>query len=297
MRRTVLILLAAGAAFAQPPVDNVLVKMVPPGTTSLVGAHMNRIEATEFYRKLVEQQKLPSVDQFALETGFDPRRDVREVLYASSLLGSVMLARGTFTIRHIPQSAKVVRHGEYNVQTFGDHGFCILDRTLAAAGDLKMVEAALDEWKSGRHNTARPLLAQAGGIDRASQFWGVSTGFAGFLADHMPRSSSGIDFSRIFNGLSDTWFDAAFTTGFKGQIHGMSNTDQDAINLRDAAKGLIGFGRLSVPENQPEMLKLWDGITVEQEGRTIWIKANIPQTMIDGLVRLMQSANRVGRGR
>lgn len=297
MRRLILILLAASTAFAQPIVDNVLVKMVPPGTTSLVGSHMDRLEATDFYRKLVDQQKLPSVDQFALETGFDPRRDVREVLYASSVLGSVMLARGTFNLRHTPQSAKLVRHGEYSVQTFGDHGYCILDRTLAVAGDLKMVEAALDEWKAGKHRTAQPLLSRAGGIDRESQFWGVSTGFAGFLADHMPRSSSGIDFSRIFNGLSDTWFDAAFTTGFKGQIHGVANTDQDASNLRDAAKGLIGFGRLSVPENRPEMLKLWDGITVEQQGRTISIKADIPQAMIDDLVRLMQSAGRVGRGR
>lgn len=298
MYRSLLILLIAGSAFAQPYVDNVLGKMVPPGTTSLVGARMDRIEATDFYRKLAEQQKLPQVDEFALETGFDPRRDVREILYASSLLGSVMLARGTFNLRHNPlTSGKIIRHGEYNVVSLGDHGYCIMDRTLAIAGDLKMVEAALDEWKSGKHATVQPLIARAAGIDRESQFWGVSIGFAGFLADHMPKSSSGIDFSRIFNGLSDTWFDAAFTTGFKGQIHGVANTEQDAVNLRDAAKGLVGFGRLSVPDNNPEMLKLWDGITVDQQGRTIAIKADIPQAMVDDLVHLMQSASRAGRGR
>ncbi|MDP9171460.1 MAG: hypothetical protein M3N54_12640 [Acidobacteriota bacterium] len=293
MRLPFLMLVAAGVACAQPHVDNVLMKMVPPGTTSLVSAHMDQIKATDFYRKLVEQQKLPQVDQFAAETGFDPRRDVREVLYASSLLGSVMLARGTFNIRPDPlKSAKLVRHGEYIIQSQGNSGLCILDRTLAAAGELPMLEAALDEWKSGKHTAAQPLLGRAAGIDSASQFWGVSTGFAGFLADHMPRSSSGIDFSRIFSGLQDTWFDAAFVTGFKGQVHGTANAEQDAINLRDAAKGLVGFGRLSVPENHPEMLKLWDGITVDQQGRTIAIKADIPQVMVDDLVRLMQSAGR-----
>jgi hypothetical protein len=293
MRLPAFCLLTAGAMFAQPHIDNVLVKMVPPGTTSLAGARMDQIRTTDFYRKLAEQRKLPQVDQFAAETGFDPRRDVRELLFASGPSGGVLLARGTFNIRNEPlNQAKLVRHGEYTIRSLDNSGLCILDATLAAAGDLKTLEAALDEWKSGRHTAAQPLLARAKDVDGTSQFWGVSSGFAGFLAEHMPRSASGIDFSRIFTGLEDTWFDAAFNAGLKGEVHGMAAAEQDAINLRDAAKGLIGFGRLSVPENQSEMLKLWDGITVDQQGRTVAVKADIPQSMVDQLVRLMQSAGR-----
>ena len=83
-----LLLGAVVAALAQPRTDNVLVKMVPPGSTSLVGARMDQIKATEFYRKLLEQQKLPQMEQFAEETGFDPRRDVREMLFASTAIPS-----------------------------------------------------------------------------------------------------------------------------------------------------------------------------------------------------------------
>ncbi|HZL56146.1 MAG TPA: hypothetical protein VFC21_03650 [Bryobacteraceae bacterium] len=267
--KTILFLLAAIAAAAQPRIDNVLLRMVPPGTESLVGAHMDQIRGTDFYKKLVERQKLPQMEQFAKETGFDPRRDVRELLYAGTASGGALLARGKFPLHPDVRDAKPVRHGAYTIYTFDRSGYCILDATLAVAGDVKSIAAALDEWKTGTHTAARPLLALAHDIEPRSQFWGASSGFAGFLADNMPRAGGAIDFSKIFQGLNDTWFQANFAAGFQAIVHGTTATEQDAVNLRDTAKGLIGFGRLSVPENQPEMLKLWDGITVDQDKRSI----------------------------
>lgn len=295
--KTALMLFTAAMAAAQPRVDNVLAQMVPPGSTSLSGARMDQIKTTEFYKRLVEQKKLPQVDKFAAETGFDPRRDVRELLFASNATGGVLLARGTFPLHPPAPNAKPVRHGRYTIQAFDDSGFCILDGTLAAAGDVKSLEAALDEWTSGTHTAAPPLLARARSVDPGSQFWGVATGFASFFSDNMPRTASGVDFSKIFRGLQDTWFQADFTTGFKGIIHGVTATEQDAVNLRDTAKGLIGFGRLSVPENQSELLKLWDGITVEQEGRNVSIRADIAQNLVDRLVQILSAGPGGGRGR
>jgi hypothetical protein len=295
--RILALALLAGSLAAQPRIDNVLVRMVPRGATSLVGARMNEIRDTAFYREMVDQRKLPQLDQFARETGFDPRIDVRELLFASTKTGGVLLARGTFKVNEqILKTQKPVRHGVYNLWANGNNGFCILDATLAAAGDLSSLTAALDEWTSGRHAAAEPLLAHAKSVDSSNPLWGVSTGFAGFLADNMPRAASGIDFSKIFRGLQDTFFQANFSGGFKALVHGATVTDQDALNLRDTAKGLIGFGRLSVPENQPEMLKLWDGFEVEQQGKTVEIRVDIPQNLVDRLIQML-TAQQNGRGR
>jgi hypothetical protein len=98
-----------------------------------------------------------------------------------------------------------------------------------------------------------------------------------------------VNFSRIFSGLEDTWFEADFTAGLHASVHGRARTDQDAASLRDAAKGLIGFGRLSVPENQPELVRLWDGITVTQESRALTINADIPENLIEKLVEMFNS--------
>ncbi len=300
MRTALLLILLTGLSIADPKIDNVLIKMVPPGSTSLVGAHMDAIRQTDLYRRMLAERKLPDLDRFAAETGFDPRRDVRELLYVTAPgETNVMLARGTFRPNlSSARDLKLVRHGEYNIFTNSERksGFCILDSSLAAAGDLAGIEAALDEWKSGSHTGAQPLLARVRAASPGAQLWGVSTGVAGFLADYMPHASNGIDFSRIFRGLEDTWFEADFSAGLRASVHGRTQTDRDAVNLRDAAKGLIGLGRLSVPENQPELLRVWDGITVTQDGRNLLVSADIPENLMDKLVAMFSPAPGRGRG-
>ena len=145
---------------AQPRIDNVLQHMVPPASTSLVGAHMDQIKQTEIYKKLMAVQGLAQIDEFARETGFDPRRDVRELLFVTGPTGAVMLARGTFHLNPaLLKSAHKTRHGKYDIWGLGSSGFCILDSTLAAAGEIPALEAALDEWTSGAHTAANRLLA------------------------------------------------------------------------------------------------------------------------------------------
>jgi hypothetical protein len=284
-----LCVLGGQIGWAQPRVDNVLERMVPPGTTSLVGVHMEQIKQTEIYRKMLASQNLAQVDQFAADTGFDPRSDVRELLFASTASGSAMLARGTFHIHSDKlANAKRIRHGEYTIVSSGTGGYCVLDATLAVAGELPVVEAALDEWKSGSHASAQPLLTHASGVGQQSQFWGVSTGAGNFLAEHPPGVNSGLDFSKIFRGLQDTWFQADLSGGLRAEVHGVTATDKDASNLKDAVRGMVGLGRLNVPDNQPEMLKVWDGIEVDQQGRSISIRADIAQDLIDRMVAMLR---------
>jgi hypothetical protein len=68
------------------------------------------------------------------------------------------------------------------------------------------------------------------------------------------------------------------------------------MNLRDAAKGLIGLGRLSVPENRPELLKFWDGFNVEQSGRSFALNIDVSGDLIDQMVQMLSAPSRRGRG-
>ena len=280
----------ASVAPAEPRIDNVLERMVPPGSTSLIGAHMDQVKQTEIYKKMVATQSLVQVDQFAKETGFDPRRDVRELLFASSPRGQrhARARHISSQLRHIEEcetdAARAIRH-----LGTGGSGFCILDSTLAAAGELPVLEAALDEWKSGTHTAAQSLLAHAGGVNPQSSALGSFNGAASFLADHPPGVNSGIDFAKIFRSLQDTWFQADLSAGVRSEVHGTTATEKDAINLRDAVRGMVGLGRLNVPENQSDLLKVWDGITVDQQGRSISIHADIAQNLIDKMVEMMNA--------
>ena len=284
-------LLLSTALAAQPRIDNVLERMVPPAATGLVGAHMDQIKQTEMYRKLVAAQGgFQQLDEFARETGFDPRRDVREILFVTENNGAVLLARGNFHLNpSATKDAHKTRHGQYDIWGDSMNGFCILDPTLAAAGSVPAILDVLNEWTSGTHTSARRLLGYVSTVQPQYHVWGVSTGSGNFLADHPPAQGSGLDFSTIFRTLQDYWFQADFSAGMRAEIHANTRTEKEAMNIRDAVRGLVGLGRLNTPDNQPELLKVWDGIAVDQQGRNIAIHADMPQELIDRLVQMLSA--------
>ncbi|MGI8991793.1 MAG: hypothetical protein ACR2I2_19710 [Bryobacteraceae bacterium] len=273
-------------------IDPVLAQLVPADAVSLFGARMDQIKSTPLYRKLIAQKKLPQLDRFASETGFDPRRDVRDLLVASNGKDTVALARGTFHLGNVQGVHKSDYKG-YAVYSHDDNGYALLDAGTAVAGTLPGLHAALDQYKSGnrtaRDNNSSALLARAQSIPGQYQVWAVSVGGADFIARNMPQSGNGANFSKIFRSLENTMFEADLRNGLDAMAQGNCRTEKDAKDLGDAARGLVGFGRLSVPENQPELLKLWDGIHVDQQQKNIAITAKIAQDLLDKLVQMFNA--------
>ncbi len=280
-------------------VDNVLARMVPDSSVTLIGMRMEQLKATPLFQKLVAQDKLPQLDQFARESGFDPRRDVRDLLIASNGKQQVLLARGTFHV-NLPASAKKFNYHGYVIVTHaGDArleagGFCILDSTLAAAGPLPVLEAALDQYKSGSRNNAAALLGRARSIAENYQFWLVTAGSGSIISENMPGPAGGADFGRVFRSLQNASLEADLRSGLKAPGEGYCTSAQDAKMLADAARGMVGMGRLNTPENQPDLLRLWDGIKVEQVDKKVTLTTDIGQDLIDQLLNMMQTgaANR-----
>src|SRR5579862_6033350 len=180
MKPVLLLLLLAALPLRAERVDNVLAQMVPDASVTLVGMRMDQLKATPLFQKLLAQQSLPQLDEFAKETSFDPRRDVRDLLLAGNGQRSVLLARGTFHLTLPPSAKKFNYHGYVIISNADPHqpaggGFCVLDATLAAAGPLPVLEAALDQYKSGNRNNAASLLGRARAIPENYQFWTVTT--------------------------------------------------------------------------------------------------------------------------
>ncbi len=275
-------------------VDNVLAKLVPADSQSLFGARMEQLKAAPLYTKLVGQQKLPQLDSFSGETGFDPRRDVRDLLLASNGRpgAGVLLARGNFHVAEVKTLKKIQYRGYVlNLTPKEDAGFCIMDSTLAIAGPTASMKAALDQYLTPAKGATVELLDQARAVPQQFQVWSVSVGGADFLANALPHDGNAANFGKIFRSLENTHFQADLSHGLNAYAQGQCRTDADAKSLSDAVRGLIGFGRLSVPEDQPELLRLWDGLHVEQDHRTLTITANIPQELIDKLVQFFQTSS------
>src|SRR5688572_10714144 len=88
--------------------DRASLALLPPNATSLVGVDVERLKRTASWRLFEERHARDShFDEFVRETGFDPRRDVQDLLLASTAPKEfVAVARGTFNRAALTQALR-----------------------------------------------------------------------------------------------------------------------------------------------------------------------------------------------
>jgi len=294
------VLLALGAAgcnsaqIGRSRVDSTLAAFIPPDATVLAGVRMDQVRATPIFQKMTVQKQFPRLDEFARATGFDPRKDVRDLLIGSNGRDTVVAARGTFNLKSGEGATKTTYKG-YTLYQRDQGGVALIDSTTAVAGNLTAVHAAIDRFKAGDRTGPRSLLARAGEIAAENQVWSVSNAFDNLMIGRFPQDGNAAGVGRMLGSLENTTAAADLRSGVRGYLNGLCRTDQDAKNLGDSARGLVGLGRLSVPDNQPELLKLWDGIKVDQQQRTVKITVAIPQDLVDKLVEMFAKRLRIAK--
>lgn len=219
------------AAAACAAADSTLLNLVMPGAKVVSGVHVEKTKASAFGKYVLARMQSDdqNLNNFAAMTGFDPRRDLSEVVMASTSSGDessyLVVGRGTFDRARI---VGLARNAGQPVSTY--HGVdliqhkdpekinavAFLDGGIAVMGDLESVQAAIDRRQSG-------AVASRALLDRVS------------------RASAG----------NDAWF---FTVGNPGQfLHGkLSDPNLNGAlqgdmlqNVQEAAGGLR-FGDLDV---------------------------------------------------
>jgi len=289
-------LLMVGCGSAQmggTRVDPALAALIPADTIVLAGVRMAEFRATPLYAKLISQKRLSELDDFAKKTNFDPRKDVNELLVASNGTDNTVLARGNFKIQ-APEGLQKSAYKGVTVYGKGDGAYAILNATTAVAGAESAVHKAIDQKQSGQRGAAA-LIDRARGLTGPGQIWLVANGW-GTLPDRLSREGGNLsNASRFFRGIEKATLMVDLKSGVVARAKGACRTEQDAKTLGDAARGLVGLGRLTVPENKPEMLKLFDGIKVDQKDLSIEIDVNIPADLIDGLLQMTPSRGSGGK--
>jgi hypothetical protein len=266
-------------------VDPALTTLVPANTVILVGAKLDKLRETQVYQKHFAQMPFPRLDDFAKQTGLDPRKDVWEVLFASDGQQSgVLMARGKFPTSELEpkleqQGATRTRYKGYSL--FGDerNAAFFMNSSTALAGSTAVLKTIIDNRDRSRAGIPASLQPQVNSIPEASQFWAVFSG-SGINLPFAGDSNLG-NLNQIVRSIENGRFSADLRNGFEFQANGNCTTDAEAKKIHDLLKGLVGIGRLSTPENQPDMLKVYDGIDVKQEGRAINVAANVSREIVD----------------
>lgn len=273
-----------GAVGTHSRIDPAMTAFIPPDTLALAGVRVDQLRATPLYRKLAGTNRLPRFDEFRSETGIDPERDVRELLLANDGKNSLLIARGTFEAK-APASVKTSVYQGYTLFGDGENAvFTLIGKTIVLAGRAAVVRAAIDRHKGGRHDAPAALLARAEALPGDAQVWAAANGWTGFPPEMLPEMGNAANLNRVLQSVEDASMSADLRAGIHAGATGDCRTAQDAKTLSESLRGLVGLGRLSVPENQSDLLRAFDGIQVKQDGRSVKIEVDIPQDLADQLV-------------
>jgi hypothetical protein len=272
------LLLMAGCRPAETgsaAVDPVLASLVPPDTTMLVGVRMDAVRATPLFKELAQQEMRSSLDEFTAEFGLDPRRDISELLIASNGKDVLAMARGKFDMAKKPPM-----------------GVALLDGSTAAAGSPDAIGALLSRRKAHSGGLPAALREKIKSISIPNQIWAVSLGWNAALDSAIPEKGNMANLRRVFRTVDSFTVAADLRLGLNLAASGMCRSDQDARTLADAFHGFIGIGRLSTPDNQPDLLKVYDAIKVDQNQRSIGVKAEIPMNLLEKFLKEMAPTSR-----
>lgn len=269
-------------------VDPALATLVPSDTAILVGAKLDKLRETQVYQKHFAQMPLPRLDDFAKQTGLDPRKDLWEVLFCSDGKQSgVLMARGKFPTSELEpkleqQGATRTRYKGYSL--FGDekNAAFFMNSSTALAGSTPILKTIIDNRDRSGAGIPPALQPIVNAVPTSSQVWAV---FSGSVVNLPFGNDSNLgNLNQIVHSIENGRFSADLRSGFAFQANGVCTTDADAKKIHDFLKGIIGIGRLSTPENQPDLLKVYDSIDVKQDGKVVNVAANVAQDVVDKFV-------------
>jgi hypothetical protein len=269
--------------------------LVPSDTVVLLGVNLAGIRNTAIYQKLITRVPLPQLDRFTQQTGLDPRKDLSEILTCSNGKTALLLVRGKFRIADLqarfksngvtPSSYK--GHALYGDNSGSDRPvITFLDDSTAAAGTIAGIHALIDAPAGSGRGLPVPLRDLLRTLPEGDQVYAALTGGVENLNLPLPREGNLGNIMQALRSVDSAMLGMNLTNGIDAIAVVNCNTERDAKFVHDLVRGLVGFGRLNTPDNQPDLLKLYDAIQVTQQQAQTKVTANVPQDLADEFLDL-----------
>jgi hypothetical protein len=300
--REPVLLLCLALASCQPKqsaslhISPALEALVPSDTVVVLGVNLATIRDTPVFQKLLTRVPLPQLESFAQQTGLDPRKDLSEILLCSSGKTGLLLVRGMFRPADIEARFKSHNIPPSNYKghlLFGDGGggdtrwdITFLDDSTAAAGTVPEIHNLLDQPNGAGRGLPLPLRDLLRTLPAGDQVYGALTGGVENLNFPLPREGNLGNIMQALRSVNSAALGMDLSKGMDAIAVVNGSTERDAKFVHDLVRGLVGFGRLNTPDNQPNLLKLYDSIQVTQQQAQTKATANVPQELTDKFIDL-----------
>ena len=307
------------AAFAAA--DPTLLRLVMPDARVIAGLQVQRTKSSPFGQYILAHMQIEdsAFKKFIAQTGFDPRRDVTEIVMASNWEQSspenrwLVAARGSFNLPKITAAAKenggsiTDFHGvsilSYSIdkepenKTVTESGIAFFDASAAVMGDLASVKAAIQRKQSGDAPEGA-LIGKVIDLSAKNDFWFVTTVPISEFAGAMPNPNlSGAMKGDLLSAIHQASGGIRFgdTVTISGEA--ITRSDKDAQALVDVFRFLAGLIQLNSQDNQVagRVSTLLDGMELKTNGNIMTMSLAIPEQQLEQLLSTLQQERRQGR--
>jgi hypothetical protein len=301
------ILLSASAAFAADPA---LLNLVMPEARMVAGIDVERARDSFFGKKILEQIDAKGADdlsKFAAMTGFDPRRDLREIVIAATDANTknppaLIVVRGTFDMGRINGFLKTT--GLAPVETLNgvdlytkvdgkeEMGFAFLDGSTAVAGNKAGVRAAVQRRGGQGAAMTAETLAKVQSMSQSNDIWMVTSIPVAELSNALPGGAAagpapGMMNGDAFKGIEQAAMGIRFGASTMDlTAETVSRTDKDATSIADIVRFLATMVQMN--RDKPEVKGLataLDAMKLTTDARTTRLTISLPVADMEKMIQ------------
>jgi hypothetical protein len=267
--------------------DPGLLSLAMPDARAMAGINVQQTRLSPFGQYLIAEiaEREPGLQQLVDATGFDPRRDLREILVAwngdAGGKSGVILARGTFDVARIVEAAISVGQTSETykgVEILGDPAkgsLAFVDATLAISGAGVSVRAAIDR-RSAAIGIGADLAAQVNQLSTTEDAWFVT------LVPPAQLQEVGATLNKVQQASGGVKFGANVVL----TAQTVSQTDKDATALAETLKMLTNMAQLSAPKDLPAQVPaLLRNLSVAAAGQVTTISLSVPEQQVEQIIK------------
>lgn len=292
-----------------PAADPGLLNLVMPDAKILAGVNVDQAKTSPFgvyVLNQIETQGAQHLQQVGALTGFDPTRDLHELLIASNGVPGqktgLILARGNFDAAKI--DAAGVAGGGTTIVYKGltllvdpkqTHAVAFPDATLAIAGDVASVEGAID-----RQTAPAPLPAAT--IVQVNQWSGTEDAWA--IANMpfsmlKPPANANNQTAAALQGAFQNIQQAAGGVKFGAQVvytgQLQADTPQNATSVAGVVQFLASMAQLQAQQKNPSLATVLTSLSVTTSGNTVNLSLSVPEAQAEQAFKPHPAAQSIHR--
>ncbi|MGA2879516.1 MAG: hypothetical protein ABSG13_11235 [Bryobacteraceae bacterium] len=309
-RLAVLFILPLGAFAADPA----LLQMVLPDSQVVAGLQVNQAKSSLFGQYVLSHLSVndTKLGEFTAQTGFDPTKDVSEIVIASNWKPNtpanqwLVLADGTFNVSKIAsvaqangsvpavyQGVNLLTHAASS-STQVASAIAFFGVTTAVAGDLTSVKAAIDR-KQSKAPADSNVSSKAQQVSATNDFWFVTlVPLSNFSSSIPDPNLSGAMQGNLFAAINQASGGVRFGDTVTISAEAVTRSEKDAQALVDVVKFFAGLVQLNRQNNPAagQVATLLDTLQTTTSGNTTTISLAIPEQQLE---QLLNSAQPHGR--